>query len=330
SLLAMYAPAQAGVVGGQTELHASLRGPLQDKAKLEAHIQVPVLNASYKELQFAASKPIHLDYQNGVATLQPTNIQGTGTDIHLQGTVPVASPQAVSLLVEGTADLRIIQLLQPDLLTSGQVKFDINSQRYGAGSNIQGQIRLVNANVHTTTAPFGLDNANGLITVTKDRLEVTNFQGQVGGGTITARGGVAYRPAVQFDLALGAGNVRIRYPDGVRAVVGSNLALTGTTTDSLVSGQVRIEKVSFTPDFDMSTFISQFSGESSPPASQGITETMRLDISVQSTSQMNLVSSKVSLQGNANLRVVGTAADPVILGRTNLTGGELFVAGNRY
>jgi translocation and assembly module TamB len=45
---------------------------------------------------------------------------------------------------------------------------------------------------------------------------------------------------------------------------------------------------------------------------------------------MNLVSSKVSLQGSANLRVVGTAADPVILGRTNLTGGELFVAGNRY
>jgi len=329
-LLAVYAPAQADALGGQTELHATIRGPLQDKTKLEAHIEVPVLSASYKDLQFAASKPIHLDYQNGVATLQPTNIQGTGTDIHLQGTVPVASPQAVSLLVEGTADLRIIQLLQPDLLTSGQVKFDINSQRYGAGSNIQGQIRLVNANVHTTTAPFGLDNANGLITVTKDRLEVTNFQGQVGGGTITARGGVAYRPAVQFDLALGADNVRIRYPDGVRAVVGSNLALTGTTTDSLVSGQVRIEKVSFTPDFDMSTFISQFSGESSPPASQGITETMRLDISVQSTSQMNLVSSKVSLQGNANLRVVGTAADPVILGRTNLTGGELFVAGNRY
>lgn len=329
-LLAMYAPAQAATAGGQTELHATLRGPLQDKSKLEAHIDIPVLSANYKELQFAAAKPIHLDYQNGVATLQPTAIQGTGTDIHLQGSVPVASPKALSLLVEGTADLRIIQLLQPDLLTSGQVKFDINSQRYGVGSNIQGQVRLVNANVHATTAPFGLDNANGLFTVTKDRLEVTSFQGQVGGGTITAKGGVAYRPAIQFDLALAANNVRIRYPDGVRAVVGSNLALTGTTDNSLVSGQVRIEKVSFTPDFDMASFISQFSGEGSPPASQGITETMRLDISVQSTSQMNLVSSKVSMRGSANLRVAGTAADPVILGRTNLTGGELFVAGNRY
>lgn len=329
-LLAVFAPAQAGVLNGQTELHATLRGPLQDKAHIEAHIEVPVLSASYKELQIAAARPIHLDYQNGVATLQPTSIQGTGTDVRLQGSVPVASPKAVSLLVQGTVDLRIAQLLQPDIQSSGQIKFDINSQHYGPGSNVQGQIRLVNANLHTTTAPMGLDNANGVFTVTQNRLEVTSFQGQVGGGTITARGGVAYRPAIQFDLALAADNVRIRYPDGVRAMVGSNLTLTGTTDASLVSGQVRIEKVSFTPDFDMNTFISQFSGESSPPTSQGITAGMRLDIAVQSTSQMDLVSSKVSLQGNANLRVVGTAADPVILGRTNLTGGELFVAGNRY
>jgi translocation and assembly module TamB len=329
-LLALYAPAQAGVVGGQTELHATIRGPLQDTAKLEAHIEIPVLTANYKEVQLGATKPIHLDYQDGVATLQPTVIQGTGTDIQLQGKVPVNSPQSATLLVLGTVDLRMAQILQPDIQSSGQIKFDINSQRYGTASNIQGQVRLVNANIRTAGAPLGLDNANGLITVTKDRLEVTSFQGQVGGGTITARGGVSYRPAIQFNLALTADNVRLRYPDGVRTMLGSNLALTGTSDASLVSGQVRIEHVSFTPDFDMSTFISQFSGESSPPTSQGLTAGMRLDIAVQSTSQMDLVSSKVSLQGSANLRVVGTAADPVILGRTTLTGGELFMAGNRY
>ena len=117
----------------------------------------------------------------------------------------------------------------------------------------------------------------------------------------------------------------------MRVVVASILALTGSTDASLLRGQVNLEHVSFTPDFDMSTFIDQFSGgTSSPPASEGLTAGMKLDIAVQSTSQMNLVSSKVSLQGSANLRVVGTAADPVILGRTNLNGGELFLAGNRY
>src|SRR5258708_12575887 len=45
---------------------------------------------------------------------------------------------------------------------------------------------------------------------------------------------------------------------------------------------------------------------------------------------MKGASSKVSLQGNASWRLVGRADAPVILGRSNLAGGELFFAGNRY
>jgi translocation and assembly module TamB len=331
-LLALYAPAQAANMSGQTELHASVRGPLQDKTKVEAHIEVPVLDASYKQIvQVAAAEPIRLDYVNGVATLQPTYIKGTGTDIHLQGSLPVASPKAASFVMQGTVDLQLAQMIQPDIQSSGQLKFDVNSQRYGAGSDLQGQIRLVNANFQSIDAPLGLSNGNGVLNVTRERIEITSLEGQVGGGTITAKGGVAYRPAVQFDLAVAARNVRLRYPEGLRTVLASDLALTGTTTAALMTGQVRIEHVSFTDQFDMTSFISQFSGESSGSGpSPGLAENIKLNIAVQSTSQMNLSSSKVSLQGNANLRVVGTAADPVIVGRTNLTGGELFLASNRY
>jgi translocation and assembly module TamB len=42
------------------------------------------------------------------------------------------------------------------------------------------------------------------------------------------------------------------------------------------------------------------------------------------------VSSKLSVAGAANLTVGGTAANPVILGRTTLTGGEVFFLGKRY
>jgi len=329
-LLALYAPAQAANAGGETELHATVRGPLTDKTRLQAHVEVPTLTANYKDVKLAATKPIRLDYVSGVATLQPTAIQGTGTHIQLQGSVPVSSPRQASFVALGTVDLRLAQMLNPDVQSSGQLRFDVNSQRYGAGSNIQGEIRLIGANFQSISAPLGLSNGNGIFTVTRERLEITSFQGQVGGGTITAKGGVAYRPAIQFDLALAANDIRLRYPDGIRAMLGSNLALTGTTQAALLRGQVRIEHVSFTNDFDLSSFMSQFTGESTGGPSPGIAQNVKLDIAVQSTSQMNLTSSKVSLQGNANLRVAGTAADPVILGRANLTGGELFLASNRY
>jgi translocation and assembly module TamB len=331
-LVAMYAPAQAADLSGQTELHATVRGPLADKNRVEAHLEIPSLDVRYKQFQLAAAKPIRADYQNGTATLQPTSIRGTGTSIDAQGIVPVTTPKAASFLVKGTVDLGIAQMFVPDITSSGHLQFDIDSKRYGPGANLNGQIKIVNANLHTADSPVGLDNANGVLNVTQTRLEIASFQGQMGGGTINATGAVAYRPAVQFQLGLQANNIRLRYPEGVRAILASNLALTGNPQASQLSGQVRIERVSFTPDFDLSTFTSQFSGggpsDSGTPGS--FTQGMKLNIAVQSTSQMNLVSSQVSVKGDANLRVVGTAADPVILGRSNLTGGEFFLAGNRY
>jgi len=329
--VAMYAPGQAADLSGQTELHASIRGPLADKNRVEAHIEVPNLNVKYKQFQLAAAKPIRADYQNGTATLQPTSIRGTGTSIDAQAVVPVTTPKAASFLVQGNVDLGIAQMFAPDLQSTGQLQFDLDSKRYGPGANLNGQIKIVNANLHTLDYPVGLDNANGVINVTQTRLEIASFDGQMGGGTIRATGAVAFRPSVQFQVGLAANNIRLRYPEGVRAILASNLTLTGNPQASQLGGQVKIERVSFTPDFDVSTFASQFSGESTDGGTPGsFTQGMKLNIAVQSTSQMNLQSSQVSIRGDANLRVVGTADDPVILGRTNLTGGEFFLGSNRY
>jgi translocation and assembly module TamB len=293
-ILAIYAPAQANDLTGETELHASLQGPLQHKDRLEAHIQVPVLNASYKQqLQLAAARPIRLDYQNSVAVLQPTSIQGTDTDIRLQANVPIKNLKAASFLVQGTVDLRIAQAIEPTLQSTGQIQFDIDSRRYTAG-NLNGQVRIVNATVHTADSPVGLDHANGVISVTKDRVEITSFQGAVGGGTITAQGGVAYSPKVEFNLAMAARQIRIRYPEGLRTVVNSDLSMTGSTQAALVSGQVLIQHISFTPDFDLSSFMGQFGdGETAAPSS-GFTQNVKLNVAVQSTSQMQLQSSLVA------------------------------------
>ncbi|MGC2696909.1 MAG: translocation/assembly module TamB domain-containing protein, partial [Candidatus Angelobacter sp.] len=330
-LVAIYAPEQAADLAGQTELHASVRGPLADKQRVEAHLEVPNLALTYKQFQLSAVKPIRVDYQNNTATLQPTSIRGTGTTIDAEATVPINSIKAATFLVKGNIDLRVAEMFVPGLTSTGQIQFDVDSRRYGPGSNLNGQIRIVKAGLHTVDSPVGLDDANGVVNVTQTKLEIANFAGQVGGGTINATGAVAFRPSMQFALGMTANNIRVRYPEGVRAILASNLSLRGSPQASALSGQVKIVRVSFTPDFDLSTFTSQFSGETSDGGAPGsLTQSMKLDIAVQSTSQMNLQSSQVSLRGDANLRVVGTAAEPVILGRTNLTGGEFFLAGNRY
>jgi translocation and assembly module TamB len=166
--------------------------------------------------------------------------------------------------------------------------------------------------------------------MTRNRLNISKFEGTVGGGTVTAQGGIAYRPDIQFDLGLAAKGVRVLYPEGMRESADAYLRLTGTTESALLGGTVNISDLSFTPAFDLNNFIGQFSGGVISPPSQGFSQNVALNIAVHSSSAVNLVSRSLSVGGSANLQVRGTASEPVLLGRVNLSGGDIILNGNRF
>jgi translocation and assembly module TamB len=339
-ILAVYGSSQAAAVSGQTEIHATVRGPLKDKALLQAHLNIPTLAVNYRaaspagaparNLQIAAVRPITADYHNGVLSLQPGEIKGTDTDVRFQGQMPLRGNGPSTLSVQGAINLAIAEVFNPSLSSSGQIQFDINAAGHNPAENVEGQIRIVNAGFSIPDAPIGLSKGNGMLILRRDRADIQQFAGDVGGGTVTASGGVAYRPAVQFSLALKGNDLRLLYPQSVRSDMGLSLTMTGTTEAALLAGQVNINSISFTPDFDLMNFPSEFNGVASPPATQGFADNLKLNVAVRSTSELNVVSPTASIQGDANLRVVGTAANPVILGRANLAGGDAIVLGNRY
>jgi translocation and assembly module TamB len=338
-LIAAYAPAQAANVSGQTEIHATLHGPLKNKALLQAHLNIPTLAVTYKAattanpqaaIQLAAVRPIRADYADGVLSLESNEIKGTGTDIRFQGRIPLDSNAPSTLVVNGTVDLNLAQLLDPEIISRGQLQFDINAGGRRDDPDVEGKIHIVNASFATPDAPLGLTKGNGELTLRRDRLDVSQFTGEIGGGTVTASGAVTYRPAVQFNLGLKGSGVRLFYPQGVRSDLDANLAMTGTTDSAQLQGLINVNRLSFTQAFDLNTFLTQFSGVASPPPTQSFADNLKLNVAVRSTSQLNAVSSNISIQGDANLRVIGTASDPVIVGRTNLTGGDLIFLGSRY
>ncbi len=330
-LLATYAPDEAADITGQTELHATLHGPMKHPERIEAHVTVPELSLHYQQsIELAASGPIHVDYVNGVLNLQRSGLKGTGTDLQFQGSLPLLDrTKPVSLLLLGSVDLRLAQLFNPDVTSSGQLRFNINS--YGAlnDPNVEGEVQIVDANFLLADVPVGLSNANGVLALTRDRLNIKSFEASMGGGKVTARGGVLYRPSLQLDLAISAQGVRMLYPEGVREGLSANLTLTGTLQQAMVRGQVNVDQLSFAPDFDLSSLAAFGNGVEEPP-SRGFASNLRLNVNVRSTQGVNLVSRTLSVSGAANLRLTGTAADPVVLGRASLNGGDLVFQGNRY
>jgi translocation and assembly module TamB len=332
AVIAIAAPAQAANLTGETELHATVHAPLKNTSQLQAHLKIPQFTLNYKNtLHWRAAAPIQADYTNGILDVKRSAIRGTGTDLTFQASIPAAKDAPSSMLLRGTIDLQLAELLNPEITSRGQLRFDIDSYGRRSDPDLQGQIRIVNASFTQAGTPLGLSDGNGVLTLTRDRLEVTQFEAKAGGGTVTASGGVVYRPKLSLNVAMKANDVRLIYAQSIRATLGSNLALTGQYDNALLRGEVNIEDLSFTSNFDLMETAGQFSaGVAPPPPTGGFEDNLRLQVAVHTSGSISPSSRNLSVTGSANLQLRGTASEPVILGRINLRDGELIFRGNRY
>jgi translocation and assembly module TamB len=327
-LAATYSPSVPQGFRGQAEVHATFKGPLKDASQIEAHVSIPVLKANYQSLELGIAQPVRLDYVNSIVTLQPAELKGTDTSLSVQGRLPLKGRSSPTLAAQGSIDLSILKIVAPDLESSGELAVDLHATRSDAHPALQGQIQFKDIAVSSETLPVGIAKLNGTLDVSSSHLQFTKMTGQLGGGEFSVSGSIAYQPSVQFNLALQAKSVRLLYPDGLRSSLNANLAYSGTMPASVLNGNVIIDRISFTPDFDLSKFADQFS-TSSTISQPGFADTVKLAVAVRSQ-DLNATSSQVSLAGSAYLQVGGTAADPVITGRTTLTSGELFYRNVRY
>jgi len=191
-------------------------------------------------------------------------------------------------------------------------------------------MRVNDVSLATSQASLGVEKWNGTLDIGSDRIQISDLKGQMGAGQVSIGGSVAYRPSLQFNIVVQGQSIRLRYPEGLRTSLDTNLAFSGTTKASTLNGRVLIDSLSFAPEFDLAKFADQFSTGTTTPSQPGFADTVKLAVSVQSKEGLSAISSQVSIGGRVNLQVGGTAASPVLMGRTSLTSGELFYRNVRY
>jgi translocation and assembly module TamB len=329
-LLAMYFPANAANLSGHTELEATMKGPLKNPSAIDGQITLPNLSLAYRDkIQLAAAQPVHLGYKQGVLTLQRTEIRGTNTDLRMEGSFPVAGTGSISFSVAGNAGLQLVEIINPDLTSSGQIEFNINGYGRRTDPTIKGQIRIVDASFAGSGVPVGLQKGNGILNLAGDRLDIDDFHGNVSSGTFKVRGYIRYRTPAQLNLVMAAAGIRLSYPPGVRTGIDTDLTLTGPLQSPTLSGQVRLNELSFSQALDVNDVLSNFVGTKRALPNSTV-RNLKLNLAVQSTGELNPATNQLKLNGKANLQVRGTVAEPAILGSISLTGGEILVRGDRY
>src|SRR5579883_972526 len=276
-------------------------------------------------------EPVTATLDRGTLRLDRFHFTGPQTDIQASGTIQIPA-QALDLTVNAGVDLGILHSFNRDLVSSGTVK--VAATVRGTVSNPQagGQLALQNATINSPNLPNGLSNANGVILLAGNRATIQTLTAESGGGRITLSGFASLAGNLGFNLRANASQVRVRVQDGVRIMVAADLKLAGSTLRSTASGTVTLQQIDYAPRSDLGSILQR----SAPPVQDStspspLLDNMTLDVRVRTSPATRIQASLAeNVQLDADLRLRGSASQPAVLGRINLTQGRLIFFGSTY
>ncbi|GAC1417912.1 MAG: hypothetical protein NVSMB62_09180 [Acidobacteriaceae bacterium] len=311
----------------------TVSGPAKTPQAMSGSADFGEFDVKLQGVELKSAEPIRLSLKNGIATLDALHITGQDTDVQASGTAQVfgaTGPNGGKLDIRssGSVSMAIAHTLDPDILSSGKVEFQVAAGGAIKKPALTGKIQFDNVNAAMDGIPNGLTGLNGTLVFNENRLNVERLTATTGGGKLKIGGFITYNNGLYADLTATGDVVRVRLY-GLSTTANANLRLQGGPQSLLLGGNVLITRFGVGPDVDFAAF-SSTGGVSAPPDPAAASNKVRLDVHVTSSPQLDFQNSYAQLAGTVDLTIRGTVADPTVLGRIQITDGSATFAGTKY
>ncbi len=335
-------------IDGTAAGELTLRGPARNWTKWTGTLIIPEFElhpasaagcgsestcAAIRNYRLQNNGALHLALANGVVAIESARFTGPETDISINGTLGFTERTGYNLRATGNVNLALGSAFSTDFVTSGSLR--VNAALRGAlnAPDLSGRIEIRDAAVRYSGFGNGLSSVNAALVFSGDRATIQNFSAESGGGKVDAGGFVAFSGGLlTFRVQARTTGVRLRFAEGASVVSDSTLTFAGTLERSEASGTVTIHRVTINPRADLSNIFARTAEPVKTPTVQaGLLSRLNLDVQIETASDVALETSLAQrIQADANLRLRGTATNPALLGRVNITSGELMFFGNKY
>lgn len=323
-----------GFAEGQLHIDAALLKPESARGELRLPKLQIGASAQPASITLTNSGPIVTTFAGSVLTVSSARLVGHDTDLNITGKAALSGKQALDLRVNGRVDLALVHELNRDFTASGELTADAAIRGTLDAPQTTGRVSFEKAAFYVADLPNGITNANGVISFAGDRATIQSFTGETGGGHITVTGFAGYDGGgpVIFRLHARLDQVRVRYPEGVSTVADANLTLTGTSDRSMLAGTISVLRTGFNPQADFSSLVAASAQPvRTPSARSGFLGGLNFDVQIQTAPDIQFESALTQdVQVEANLRLRGTATNPALLGRINVTEGVITFFGTKY
>jgi len=321
-------------------------GLLEEPARLHAQATIKDLQissqprpatltaAAVPEIVLRNNQPIILDVSNGTLAISKFEINGRDTSVTLTGTAPFRGNHPVNIKAVGTVDLALFTLFDPNVRSSGKTELAAAIAGSFASPAVSGSLQISNGSFFFADLTNGLSDVDGTVVFNRNRATIQKMTAHSGGGDISVEGSLNFgegSPLVYHLEAL-ARNVRVRYANSISVTANSDLRFSGTSASSLLSGNVSVTRIVFTPNADAGNLLTAVTSTSAVASDQGgFLAGLHLDVVVESSPNLQ-VSTNLSrdIEAEVQLRLRGTPEHPIVLGSITANQGDLKIFGTRF
>ncbi len=329
---------------GEVDGNISVSGPVARPQELQAQLRLPVVqvvgtfpsgpatDAPPPAFTLRNAAPIALALDHRIVSIQSAHLTGTDTDFSLAGDIDLRGAKTLNISANGNVGLAVAKTLNPDIFASGSVKLKATIEGTAAQPQLAGMLELRNASFSMIGLPNDLSNANGAILFTGRQAIIQKLAGTSGGGQVTASGFVGFGgPEMDFRLEAAAHHVRMHSPE-VSATVNASFDLAGTSKSSLLSGNVTVLDVALHSHSDLGNILNSTTTPATAPSSgTGLLDNMRIDVHVITSPAVQFRTTLAeNLQASAQVEALGTPSRLGMLGRVDVTQGDILFFGNKY
>jgi hypothetical protein len=320
-------------------IHAT--GPLRDIARLRVEGRVEDLDLRLFDYKLRNNGPIVLTLADNVAKIDHLRVVGQGTTMELLGDIALGTNR-VRIRALGDANLSILQGFMRDIRSSGAAQLQAEIAGPMDAPVMVGSAMISDGRVRYFGLPHSLEAVNGRVEFDASGVRVDGLTGRMGGGDVRLGGRIGTKGATITSYALTAvgHDMRVRYPEGFRSLVDTDLALRGLAANPTLTGTVHVKDSLWVRSIETDTAdvfglaaVSGSKSTSAPAAasaSSGSSFPLRFDVRIDAPSALRIENSTARLVSSADLTLRGTYDKPLLFGRAEINRGEVFFEGNRY
>jgi len=327
--------ATGGIVGSFSAKGAA-KLPELTLAAVDGAIVLDSAKFTFSGIPVEQQRPSRIEFAKGNVTMADVSWLVAQNPLTFGGTVGFAADDPpLDLSVKGLVDLRILSALTSAVAFDGDA--DVNTRIAGTVAKplLDGRITLDGAEIAIAEPRLVLSELSGPIVLDGQVAVFDGMRGLANGGALALDGSLEFDAMTLSGgmLNIQAQGVAIEMPKGLRSELDALLTFRPDPRSPSLTGDIRVVQSAYTETITIAALARQAALPvmAGPAVERAYLDRLQLNLAVTTTEDVIVDNNYGRLAAGANVRVIGTVAEPGVDGRITLReGGQIYLAGRTF